>query len=161
MNGSQSARGNSRRRQLGLVGLVLGSSLVAASAAQASTSWGGLYDYNGGNLVASASGTYFYAGSKIQQTSTYQDRRADSYGAYTQANFQPFWHSCSPDPASCRWEWGGITTRQTARITTSSGVRTGYGVVDRVWPTNRDYAQVCIDIPLHADPCVNSGVLNP
>jgi hypothetical protein len=149
-------------RRLGLIGLTAASCVLAGSVAQATTSWGGLRDYRSGNLVASGSGQYFYSGStKIEQTSTYQDRRGDGYGAYTQANFQPFWHTCNPDPASCRWEWGDITTRQTKRIGTADGVVSGYGTVSRDWPTNRDQADVCIDISLHPDPCVSSPYLNP
>jgi hypothetical protein len=148
-------------RRAALVTAVAGSCIAAGSAAHASVPWGGMYDYYNSNLVATGSGTVFYTGNSIEQTSRYEDRRADGYGAYTQANFQPFWHTCYPDPAICHWEWGDITTRQTKRIGTADGIVNGYGTVTRVWPTNRDYAQVCIDIPLHSDPCVSSPELYP
>jgi hypothetical protein len=147
-------------RRTGVVTLIAGSAVAAGSMAEASVGWS-LYDYYGGNLVASGSGSVLYSGSQVEQTSRYQDRRAEGYGAYTQANFQPFEHSCYPDPAICHWEWGGVTTRQTRRIGTADGVVYGLGAVTRDWPTNRDYAQVCIDIRVHVDPCSTSAEMYP
>jgi hypothetical protein len=42
-----------------------------------------------------------------------------------------------------------------------NGVHTGYSTVHRDWPTNRDYAQVCIDIPLRPDACATSDEMYP
>ncbi|MFL6099943.1 MAG: hypothetical protein ACJ71T_08325 [Actinomycetales bacterium] len=149
------------RHRTGLV--VLGVAFVGlgGSAAQASTFWGALYDYYGGNLVASGYGTYWESSSAELQSSTYQDRRADGHGAYVRANFQPFWHTCYPDPAVCHWEWGDPTVKKTPEIGTSNNVRTITLTTTRAWPTNRDWADVCIDVSLRPDPCVSSPTLYP
>jgi hypothetical protein len=149
-----------RARRAGLVTVLAGSVLAAGSVAHASVGWS-MYDYSGSTLVASGYGTVGVTASVVENNAHYQDRRADSYGAYVQTDFQPFWHSCYPDPATCRWEWGDTTNKQTRRIGTADGARLQVLMVARDWPTNRAYTQVCIDIPLRSDPCASSSWLYP
>jgi hypothetical protein len=153
--------GTTAWRRAGTVTLLVAAGSLMGSAAQASTHWGGYYDYYGGNLVATGSGTYAETSTSETQPSTYEDRRADGHGAYVRANFQPFWHTCYPDPATCSWSWGGTTVKKTPEIGTTDGVRSSTLSTSRVWPTNRDQADVCIDVSLRPDPCVSSPYLYP
>ena len=148
-------------RRAGLITATAAAGLLVGSAAQASTPWGGLRDYYGGNLVASGSGSYAETSTQETQLTNWEDRRADGHGAYVRANFEGFAYTCYPDPALCHWEWSTGTQKKTPELGSADGVRTTTLTATRSWPTNRDQADVCIDVSLRPDPCVSTPYLYP